>query len=70
MDRRASSVGASNGTLAKSPLVSGKAFDRFITIILENTDYAVAASNSKFQQIAKQGLTLSSYNGVTHPSEP
>ncbi|KAL7408822.1 phosphoesterase family-domain-containing protein [Mrakia frigida] len=63
-------VGQSNGSLPISPVVKGKAFDRFIQIWLENTNYAVAASNPQFQAIAKKGITLSQYNGVTHPSEP
>jgi hypothetical protein len=63
-------TGASNSTLKPGPVVPGKAFDRFVQIWLENTDYATAASSPVFQQLAQHGLLLTSYHGVTHPSEP
>ncbi|KAF8311549.1 hypothetical protein DL93DRAFT_2082983 [Clavulina sp. PMI_390] len=63
-------VGPNNGTLVNSPLVPGKAFDRFIQVWLENTDFSVAASSPTFQKLAKQGVTMSSYLALTHPSEP
>lgn len=50
--------------------VEGKAFNRFITIWLENTDYALAAADPNLSYLATQGITLSNYYGVTHPSEP
>jgi hypothetical protein len=63
-------TGPSNGTAHFSPVVPGKAFDRFIQIWAENTDYATAASSPGFQALAQQGVLLTSYHGVTHPSEP
>ncbi|EMD36963.1 hypothetical protein CERSUDRAFT_95231 [Gelatoporia subvermispora B] len=63
-------TGQSNNTLQNSPLVPGKAFDRFIQIWFENTDYATAASSSVFQNLTKQGLLLSQFYAMTHPSEP
>ncbi|KZS96980.1 hypothetical protein SISNIDRAFT_406855 [Sistotremastrum niveocremeum HHB9708] len=63
-------VGQSNGTLSNSPLVPGKAFDRVIQIWLENTDYDDAASSSVFKSLGEQGITLTQYYAVTHPSEP
>lgn len=33
-------TGQTNGTIANTPLVKGKAFDRFIQIWIENTDCA------------------------------
>ncbi|EGN92691.1 hypothetical protein SERLA73DRAFT_116988 [Serpula lacrymans var. lacrymans S7.3] len=63
-------VGASNSTITNTPLVPGKVFDRFIQIWLENTDFASAASQPVFQQLSEQGITLTSYYGVTHTSEP
>ncbi|KAH7921158.1 hypothetical protein BV22DRAFT_1038992 [Leucogyrophana mollusca] len=63
-------VGANNGTITNSPTVTGKVFDRFIQIWLENTDFASAASQAVFQNLSTQGITLSSYYGVTHTSEP
>lgn len=63
-------VGASNGTISNSPNVPGKVFDRFIQIWLENTDYSQALSNSVFQNLTAQGILLSNYFAVTHPSQP
>lgn len=48
----------------------GQVFDRFIQIWLENTDFAQAQSNSVFQNLSFQGILLTSYYAVTHPSEP
>ncbi|GAB7353654.1 hypothetical protein MBLNU459_g4063t1 [Dothideomycetes sp. NU459] len=50
--------------------VAGKAFDRFVTIWLENTDYTKAVADPNLAWLASQGITLSNYFGVTHPSEP
>ncbi|KAH9927904.1 phosphoesterase family-domain-containing protein [Epithele typhae] len=63
-------TGQSNGTISNGPLVSGKAFDRFIQIWLENTDFATAASSPVFQNLSKEGILLDSFYAVTHPSEP
>ena len=63
-------VGASNGTITNTPTVPGKVFDRFIQIWLENTDYSQALANPVFQSLTAQGILLSSYYAVTHPSEP
>ena len=38
-------TGPSNGTITNSPVVPGKAFDRFIQIWLENTDCEYTCSN-------------------------
>ncbi|KAI4717707.1 phosphoesterase-domain-containing protein [Aureobasidium sp. EXF-10727] len=57
-------------TLSPTSNVKGKVFDRFVTIWLENTDYDKAASDPNLAWLAKKGITLSNYNGVTHPSEP
>ena len=48
----------------------GKVFDRFIQIWLENTDFSQAHSTPVFQNLSAQGILLSSYYGVTHPSQP
>lgn len=50
--------------------VKGKAFDRFVTIWLENTDYDKAVGDPNLAWLASKGITLSNYFGVTHPSEP
>jgi hypothetical protein len=56
----------SNSTLPKSQVVPGKAFDRFVFIMMENTDYATAASSPVFQNLTKQGVLMNGYYGVTH----
>ncbi|KAI9462667.1 hypothetical protein F5148DRAFT_212367 [Russula earlei] len=63
-------VGASNGSLPKTQLVPGKAFNRIINIWLENTDFLSAVSSVAFNELASQGILLDQYCAVTHPSEP
>ncbi|BGO88706.1 hypothetical protein NBRC10512_005152 [Rhodotorula toruloides] len=63
-------TGKSNSTLPKSPVVAGKSFDRFIQVVLENTDFATSASSPVFQNLSSQGVLMNGYYGVTHPSEP
>ncbi|KZO94336.1 hypothetical protein CALVIDRAFT_539091 [Calocera viscosa TUFC12733] len=63
-------TGMSNGTLQNGPVVPGKAFDRFIQVWFENTDFAVANSSTVLQQLATQGILLNNFVAVTHPSEP
>ncbi|GJJ13952.1 hypothetical protein Clacol_008209 [Clathrus columnatus] len=62
--------GPSNSTLPKSPIVPGRAFDRFLQIWFENTDFATASSTTVFRQLAQQGILLNNYFALTHPSEP
>ncbi|GJJ11656.1 hypothetical protein Clacol_005892 [Clathrus columnatus] len=62
--------GPSNGSLSKQPVQTGLMFDRFIQIWLENTDFATANSSPTFQSLAKQGVLLTGYYALTHPSEP
>ncbi|KAL8418718.1 hypothetical protein RB594_002070 [Gaeumannomyces avenae] len=50
--------------------VKGVAFDRFIQIWLENTNYNAAAGDANFQWLASQGILLTNHFGVTHPSQP
>ncbi|KAL2126535.1 hypothetical protein VTI74DRAFT_745 [Chaetomium olivicolor] len=68
-----SSIYAAQATTApQSPVsnVPGKAFDRIIQIWLENTDYNASAADPNMQWIASQGILLTNYFAVTHPSEP
>ncbi|KAJ6553312.1 phosphoesterase family-domain-containing protein [Mycena capillaripes] len=60
----------SNSPLKDRPTCKGKAFNRIIQVWLENTDFATAASTPIFESLAEQGILLTNYNGVTHPSEP
>jgi acid phosphatase len=61
-------------SLLASPIattwVKGKAFDRFVVIWLENTDYDLAIGDPSLQWLAKKGITLSNNFAVTHPSMP
>ncbi|KAJ9618692.1 hypothetical protein H2203_008896 [Taxawa tesnikishii (nom. ined.)] len=50
--------------------VAGKTFNRFVTIWCENTDYSKAAGDPNFAWIASQGITLTNYLAITHPSQP
>jgi acid phosphatase len=50
--------------------VKGKAFDRYVSIWFENTDYDMAAADPNFAFFAQKGITLSNLFSVTHPSEP
>jgi len=63
-------VGQNNGTLEPREFIPGKSFGRFIQIWLENTDYRVASSSPTFKKLAKQGIHLTNYLSLTHPSEP
>jgi len=57
-------------TSSPTSKVPGAVFDRFVVIWLENTDYDKAAGDPNLAWLAQQGITLSNYFGVTHPSEP
>ncbi|KAI5845263.1 phosphoesterase family-domain-containing protein [Morchella snyderi] len=57
-------------TRSPTSSVPGKAFSRFVTVWLENTDYAKAAGDPSLAWLAARGITLSNYFAVTHPSEP
>ncbi|CAI7637328.1 unnamed protein product [Penicillium crustosum] len=63
---------ARDTVLPYSPVsnVKGLAFDRFVNIWLENTDYETAASDENLAKLAKEGILLTNYFAVTHPSEP
>ncbi|KAH0544563.1 hypothetical protein FGG08_001335 [Glutinoglossum americanum] len=50
--------------------VPGKAFDRFVTIWLENQDFSAVSQNSDIRSLAKSGILLTSFYGLTHPSQP
>ncbi|KAJ7907380.1 phosphoesterase family-domain-containing protein, partial [Mycena leptocephala] len=60
----------SNNTLKDKPTCMGKAFNRIIQIWLENTDFATTASTPIFESLAEQGILLTNYNAITHPSGP
>ncbi|KAL2069569.1 hypothetical protein VTL71DRAFT_14248 [Oculimacula yallundae] len=57
-------------TLSPVSSIKGKKFDRFVQIWLENTDFDMAAADPSLAWIAKQGITLTNYRALTHPSQP
>ncbi|KAJ3034588.1 hypothetical protein HDV00_004860 [Rhizophlyctis rosea] len=63
-------VGQNNGTLTNGPVVPGVAFNRIIQIWLENTNYEAASTDPYLASLASQGVVLTNYYAVTHPSEP
>jgi acid phosphatase len=60
-------VGAAVATAAYVP---GRAFDRFITIWLENQDFTKVDQNADMATLAKQGISLTQFYALTHPSQP
>ncbi|KAF8331557.1 phosphoesterase family-domain-containing protein [Amanita rubescens] len=48
----------------------GKVFKYFMQIWLENEDYDTIVQLPQFQAVAEQGILLTNYNAITHPSEP
>lgn len=68
-------------TCSTTSNVKGAVFDNFYQIWLENAvsaawktiltqDYSEAANQTDFQTLAAQGILLTNYYAVTHPSEP
>jgi hypothetical protein len=51
-------------------LPQARAFDRFITIWLENQDFAKVAVDSSIADLKRQGILLTRYYAHTHPSQP
>jgi hypothetical protein len=47
-----------------------KAFDRVFIIVLENELRSAVLDNAFMKSLASDGVDLSSYAGVTHPSQP
>ncbi|KAI9022821.1 phosphoesterase family-domain-containing protein [Phycomyces nitens] len=48
----------------------GKAFDHILQIWFENQDFEVIDALPHFNQLKSQGILLTNYNAITHPSEP
>ncbi len=49
---------------------TGKWFDKFVFIILENESYGAVYSNPYFQALAATGVLQTNYHAVAHPSQP
>ncbi|KAJ6088517.1 hypothetical protein N7486_009778 [Penicillium sp. IBT 16267x] len=50
--------------------VKGLVFDNFHQIWFENQDYQTVADDPNFAKLAKEGILLTNYFAVTHPSQP
>ncbi|CEJ61489.1 Putative Catalytic activity: acid phosphatases also catalyze transphosphorylations (Precursor) [Penicillium brasilianum] len=63
---------AQASVLPYSPVsnVKGLAFNRFVDVWIENTDFSTSAGDKNFEALAKEGILLTNYFAVTHPSEP
>ncbi|EFQ35161.1 phosphoesterase [Colletotrichum graminicola] len=49
--------------------IGGRAFDRYISIWLENQDFVKAVQDSSIADLKKEGILLSNYYAHTHPSQ-
>jgi len=49
---------------------TGKWFDKYMIIMLENMDFKAILANPTFSEIASKGILLDNYHGTTHPSQP
>ncbi|KAK3945500.1 hypothetical protein QBC46DRAFT_302541 [Diplogelasinospora grovesii] len=68
-----SSIYAAQATVQPSSPTSnvqGAAFDRIVQIWLENTNFNASAADPNMQWLTSQGILLTNYFAVTHPSEP
>ncbi|KAH3687659.1 hypothetical protein WICPIJ_001356 [Wickerhamomyces pijperi] len=61
---------ATASTAVTTSDVEGAAFNRFVVIWLENTDFDKAAESEGLSYLAQYGVTLDNYWALTHPSEP
>ena len=50
--------------------ISGKWFDHYVVIMMENLDIASALNNVDFQKVASSGILHTNYHAVSHPSQP
>ncbi|KAK3308432.1 phosphoesterase family-domain-containing protein [Chaetomium strumarium] len=57
-------------TLSPTSNVAGNKFERFVQIFLENVDYSKAIADPNLGFLATQGISLTNYFAITHPSQP
>ncbi|ORY56143.1 acid phosphatase-like protein [Pseudomassariella vexata] len=57
-------------SLAHAAIVPGRAFDRFITIWLENQDFAKVIADPDFVDLKRYGILHTRFYAATHPSQP
>ncbi|KAL2157753.1 hypothetical protein VTH06DRAFT_5021 [Thermothelomyces fergusii] len=58
------------GVALSAPAPRGRAFDRFISIWLENQDFAKVAVDKSIADLKRHGILLTRYYAQTHPSQP
>lgn len=69
-------IAAAAAVVSAAPLekriVSGKNFDHFMVIVLENENYATVMADPYFSTVAAKhnGNLLTNYQAITHPSQP
>jgi hypothetical protein len=49
---------------------TGKWFDKYMIVLLENQNIASILNDPNFKNIATEGLLQTNYHGVAHPSQP
>ncbi|KAG5359582.1 putative acid phosphatase [Yarrowia sp. C11] len=67
---QAAAATATSNSFKEKKTVKGKAFDRYHQIWLENTDYKKAFDQPGLNALTKEGIVLTNYFAVTHPSQP
>ncbi|KAI8144839.1 phosphoesterase family-domain-containing protein [Fennellomyces sp. T-0311] len=62
----------SAATVAVKAQISGKDYDRIVIIVLENQDYSDCVNDAYLSTIAENhnGVLLTNYMALTHPSQP
>ncbi|KAJ3380610.1 hypothetical protein HDU84_005715 [Entophlyctis sp. JEL0112] len=56
--------------VAASAKPSGKYFDNYIFVVMENTDIVNVLKNEQYASLLKDGVEFTNYHGVIHPSQP
>ncbi|TPX12902.1 uncharacterized protein E0L32_006782 [Thyridium curvatum] len=59
---------STNSSTPSAP--KGKWFDRFVVIVLENTNRGTTFGDPYFLNLTNMGMYLDNYHGTTHPSQP
>ena len=64
--------GNKTSSSSESGLVPGKYFDRVFIIVFENKDYETAMEIDYFKSLPSKhnGVLLTNYRGISHPSQP
>ncbi|RCH91978.1 hypothetical protein CU098_000297, partial [Rhizopus stolonifer] len=55
---------------SKRAVPTGKAFDHILQIWFENKDYDTIASTTDFAKLQSEGILLTNFNAIRHPSQP